>query len=123
MKKYLLSFAFCVVAAASSSAFAANACTGTAGNADADVPGETDGSTFVRVAFRPKCSANVLSQYEDQQTTFAVAAGSTKGKNVFIGNTAGGAIKPDPTAACPASGCTDTEVGTGLDTAKDMASS
>lgn len=122
MKKLFVALALGAAAAgASSSALAANACTGVAGNG-ATVTGATDGSKFVRISFTAKCSANVLSQYTDQQTTFAVAAGSTKGKNIFIGNTAGGAIKPSGTA-CASSGCTSSNVGTGLTAAENMASS
>lgn len=123
MKKVFISLALAAAAAgATSSAIGATACSGTAGNG-ATIENSTTGDKFVRVGFAAKCSANVLSQYEDQTTAFAVAAGSSKGKNTFIGNTAGGAVKPDPTNACASSGCDDTKVGGALAKAKAMASS
>lgn len=101
-------------------AFAATACSGTSGNGTA-VAGAADGTTFVRVGFTPKCSANVLLQYTDQQTNFAVAAGSSKGKSTFIGSTSGGGVTKD--ANCPTTGCTSSEVGTSLGNAEALASS
>lgn len=107
---------------ASASAMAAGACAGTAGNGTA-VPGATDGSLFVRVGFTPKCSANVLLDYTDGQTSLAVAGGSQKGKNIFIGNTAGGAVKKSTTVTeCPATGCSAAEVSNGLTEAEALAS-
>ena len=107
---------------ASAGAMAAPACAGSAGNGTA-VPGDTNGTLFVRVGFTPKCSANVLLDYTDSQTSLAVAGGSTKGKNIFIGNTAGGAGKKSSTVTeCPATGCSATEVGTGLTEAEALAS-
>lgn len=122
MKKLFVSLALGAAAmAASNAALAATACSGAAGNGNS-ITGATDGSKFVRVTFTAKCSANVNSQYEDSTTTFAVAAGSSKGKNTFVGNTAGGAVKPSGTA-CSSSGCTAGEVTSALTVAKAMASS
>jgi hypothetical protein len=122
MKKMFISLALAAAAAgAASSANAVTACSGSAGNG-ATITNATDGSLFVRVAFVAKCSANVVSEYQDQTTTFAVAAGSKKGKNTFVGNTAGGAVKPSGTA-CSSSGCTETEVTSALAVAAAMASS
>ena len=121
MKKLFVSLALGAAAlSASNAALSATACSGTAGNG-ATVTNSTTGTLFVRVSFVAKCSANVLSQYGDQTTTFAVAAGSSKGKNTFIGNTAGGAVKPSATT-CPSAGCTDTQVGTALTAAKALSS-
>lgn len=120
MKKLFVSLALGAAAAtATTSALAVDACTGTAGNGSA-VTGAADGTKFVRTTFTPKCSANVLLQYTDQTTTFAVAAGSKKGKSTFIGNTAGGAVKVS--ATCASSGCSS-EVGTALTAAEAMATS
>lgn len=120
MKKLFVSLALGAAAvAASSAALAATACTGAAGNGNS-VTGATDGTKFVRVTFTAKCSANVRSQYTDNTTTFAVAAGSSKGKNTFLGNTAGGAVKVS--AACDASGCTDGNVSTALTAAEALGS-
>ncbi len=121
MKKLAISCVLSMLAVASSSVFAADACTGTAGNGTA-VASASDGTKFVRAGFTPKCSANVMAKYTDQTTTFAVASGSKKGKNTFVGNTAGGAVKPSGTA-CASSGCTDGQVGTALTVAEGMASS
>ena len=121
MKKLFVSLALGAAAlSASNAALSVTACSGAAGNG-ATVSNATDGSKFVRVSFVAKCSANVISEYEDQTTTFAVAAGSSKGKNTFIGNTAGGAVKPSGTS-CASSGCTTGNVSTALGVAKALAS-
>lgn len=105
---------------ASSGVFAATACSGDAGSGT-DVTAATDGTLFVRVAFTPKCSANVLVDYTDQTTAFAVASGSKKGKSTFQGNTAGGGVTKS--GDCPSSGCTTTELGTALTAAEALSSS
>lgn len=120
MKKLIITLAFGIAAAGTSSVvFAAVACTGTAGSGTA-VTGATDGTKFVQVGFTPKCSANTLVDYTDQVTSFAVAAGSKKGKSTFIGNTAGGAVAKS--GGCPSSGCTATELGTALTAAEALGS-
>lgn len=97
---------------------------GTACNGDptkaAAVTGKADGTTFVRVTFTPKCSANTLVDYEDQTTNFAVAAGSLKGKATFIGSTAGGGVAKSADCAA-ASGCVAADIATALGAAKALA--
>jgi len=123
MKKLFVSLAMGALAAgAATGALAVTACSGAAGNGT-DVPGATDGTSFVRVTFNPKCSANVNLYYTDQTTTFAVASASTKGKNVFIGNTAGGAIAPATGIDCASSGCAPDKVTEGLTKAEELSGS
>lgn len=86
-----------------STAHATAACDGTGASVSV-----TGGSDYVRNTFSAKCSANVLSNYSQTSTAFGVVAGSKKGKNVFGGGTGGGGIKQ--TAACPADGCTTTQI-------------
>lgn len=121
MKKIVAILAFGLASGlTATSALAEVACAGTAGNGTA-VAGATDGTTFVRVGFTPKCSANVLLRYTDQQTNFAVAAGSSKGKSTFIGSTSGGGVTKD--GNCPTTGCTASEIDTSLTVAEALASS
>lgn len=67
-------------------------------------------SEFVKVAFTPKCSANVHLFYAQNANSFGAVAGSTKGKNYFGGGTGGGGVKS--VAACAATGCSTTEMNT-----------
>jgi hypothetical protein len=61
----------------------------------------------VKVAFTPKCSANVHMGFSQTGTAAGVVAGSSKGKFAFGGGTGGGGVKT--TAACATSGCTSTD--------------
>lgn len=108
MKKYLHIASGVMGALAVTGALAQTAvCSGTAGNGTS-IAGAT--TNFVQVSFTPKCSANVLLQYSQSTTAFAVGSGSQKGKTYFSGNTAGGGVSAQ--GACVATGCTATEVGT-----------
>lgn len=96
-------------------------CTGTAGNGVADVTAATDGSKFVRVAFRPQCSANTLVTVDQSATALWGGSGSKKGKNAFKGSSNGGAVAVN--ASCASSGCSDTEVDAAVTAASTMGSS
>jgi hypothetical protein len=63
---------------------------------------------FTKVAFTPKCSANVHMHYSQTTTAFGAVAGSTKGKNYFGGGTGGGGVKV--ISSCATSGCSTTEI-------------
>jgi len=89
----------------SSVAHATAACAGD--GVAVNVPEDTAG--YVKKAFSAKCSANVLSNYSQNNTAFGVVAGSKKGKNVFGGGTGGGGIKATGDA-CPATGCTTGQI-------------
>jgi len=104
MMKKALFLALLLTPFVSSAAYATAACNGT--GAAVTVP--VDSAGYVKKEFSAKCSANVLSNYSQNNVAFGVVAGSQKGKNVFGGGTGGGGIKQ--TAACPATGCTTTEV-------------
>ena len=66
-----------------------------------------DTSGFVKVAFTPKCSANVYMSYAQTGTSFGAIAASSKGKFSFGGGTGGGGVKTS--AACSTSGCTSAD--------------
>jgi hypothetical protein len=76
------------------------ACSGTAGNGTV-IGGVA--TNFVRNDILPKCSANTLVDWDQSAIGFAVAAASIRGKNIFTGNTGGGAVTSVGT--CSASPC------------------
>lgn len=123
MKKITSVLVFGIVAGfANTSAIAATACSGVVPTTGGGVNTVTAvaADKFVRTGFTPKCSANVILEYEDQTTEFAVAAGSTKGKTTFIGNSAGGGITASKTNTCAGTGCTTDNVDSALTEAKAL---
>jgi len=116
MKKLILATALTVLTAP---VFAATpVCTGLDA-ADATV---SDNDMFIQNQFTQKCSANVFLQYAEDSTNAAVGSASKKGKNVFAGSTAGGAVAPTGTTST--NGFADgSEAGTAADTALTNASS
>jgi hypothetical protein len=106
MKKIILASVTFAAALASMSAGAATATVCAGGSGGTGAAQTADTSTFVKVAFNPKCSANVHLTSDDNQTYYRVGAASVKGKNGFGGSTAGGAVSP---SACAATGCTSTD--------------
>lgn len=109
MKKLILA-SVSLVALASS--FNANAATATicssptvAGTGAAVAVSATG---FVKVAFTPKCSANVNMVGDDMGTFYRVGSNSGKGKNTFNGSTMGGGVAPYSSCAS-STGCTSTE--------------
>lgn len=80
-----------------------------AGNGTAFTAGGS--SEFVKVAFTPKCSANVHMFFAQSANAFGAVSGSSKGKNYFGGGTGGGGVKV--VAACATTGCSTTEMTTG----------
>jgi hypothetical protein len=110
MKKIVLGGVFAIAALGSISANAALICSGGIAGAGASVASVATG--FVKTTFRPKCSANVLLRGVDVSSTlYGVSSGSAKGRKVFVGSSAGGAVCSLPAAAdCPVTGCTTTQV-------------
>lgn len=113
MKKVLILSVLAATAALSSTANAATdgtvcAAPTAATNGTAFTAGGS--SEFVKVAFTPKCSANVHLFYAQNANAFGVVSGSTKGKNYFGGGTGGGGVKS--VGACAATGCSTTEMNT-----------
>lgn len=107
MKKVILASVLAASAIASTNVNAASGtatiCAGaSSATAGAQVTTATD--TFVKVAFTPKCSANVFMTDNDQNTYYGVGSGSAKGKTAWVGSTAGGSISKN--ADCAATGCT-----------------
>ena len=103
MKKVILASVMGVAAVSSiGSANAASTaqvfCAGTAGNA-LTAAAVTAATSFVKVAFTPKCSANVHLSGSDSDTYFRVGSASGKGKTMFAGSTNGGAVVP--AGLCP----------------------
>jgi hypothetical protein len=74
---------------------------GNAIDGDKGYVGASGGSGFVINTFTPKCSANVHAAVQQNETVFAVAAGSKKGRNMFSGSTNGGGVKPEAGASYP----------------------
>lgn len=106
MKKVILASVMAVAAISSMSGVAhattQQICAGAAGNGS--VPSNaTDGTLFVRAAFSPKCSNNVLLYGDDMVTYYRTGAASTKGNQSFAGSTNGGSIVSVGT--CASTGC------------------
>ena len=112
MKNVILGSVFAVAAITSlpANASAFEVCKGAALAKDGEqVVGKSDGSTFVRTSFTPKCSANVFLVGDDvSPTVYRVGAASQKGKTRFNGSTVGGAVAPVSTEdpKCAAANCT-----------------
>ena len=99
-----------VLAIAAVSSLTANAATICSGGIATDGPQVAVG-TFVKIAFTPKCSANVnLSGTDTSATVYSVGANSVKGSRTFAGSTAGGAVCA--VATCATSPCTTAEATT-----------
>ncbi|WP_291995369.1 hypothetical protein [Candidatus Accumulibacter sp. ACC003] len=106
-----------VLAVAAISSLSANAAEVTicAGGGAKDGAAVTAGTDFVKVAFTPKCSANVILSGDDvSATVYKVGAASVKGKTVFAGSSLGGAV--GNVGTCGASPCTPGEITTGMGT-------
>lgn len=100
MKK-TLALCLCLMAPAAFAQTAACAGTGSAST----ITGAA--GNFVLNSFTPKCSANTHVLYQQNAIAFAAAGGSSKGKNVFGGTSAGGQVTV--VGACASTGCTATE--------------
>lgn len=92
MKSVIMGSVLAVAAVSSISANAATQSICTGGGAGNGQP-VASGSDFVKVAFTPKCSANVILTGDDvSATVYKVGAASVKGKTVFAGSSLGGAV-------------------------------
>jgi hypothetical protein len=111
MKKVILTSVLAMAAAGSANAAVdVTACNGGAAS-QVTVQGTT---SFVKVAFTPKCSANVTVFGEDSQTYYRVGSFSSKGKNAFGGSSNGGGITP---TACGGTACAASDATTTLSAA------
>jgi hypothetical protein len=108
MKKII---ALMMFAGLSSSVFATAVCAGNTSAVAGTIQNPTAGTTFNVVAFTPRCSANVFLDVEQSPINVGVGSASSKGKNVFGGNSGGGSVAPTGTL-CPAAGCSATQTGT-----------
>ncbi len=92
-----------LLALASSSVFAADACTGASPPVGTAIPGSA--TNFVRVGFTPQCSANTYVKYTDDAATQKLYGGaaSGKGKSIYSASTAGGAVQKS--GDCPNGSC------------------
>lgn len=122
MKKLIIAMSLCVVSSVSMAA-TIDICTGTAGNATNAVPSDTTGASFVRTGFTAKCSANTQVKFDQTATYAAVGSTSTKGNQVYGGNTNGGAVAVDTAVTCASTGCTATNAATALTNALAAGSS
>lgn len=117
MKNIILGSVLAVVAVATLDANAAGTSTfcnapNVAGNATVAAAAGTD---FVKVAFTPKCSANVFLVGADEgPLLFRVGSASSKGKSYFSGSSAGGSVARSPNACTGTNGaCTGTDATSG----------
>ena len=96
---------FGMLCLASSATFAAGTavCASPTASQASTVTVTADGTTFVKEAFKPKCSANVHLAYEQNGVNFAAAGASSKGKSVFGGHTGGGGVSS--VGACARTSC------------------
>jgi hypothetical protein len=101
-----------VLAIAAVTSLSANAATVCSGGSAKDGASFAAGTGFVKVAFTPKCSANVFLEGTDASATlFKVGAASAKGKKIFGGSTVGGAVAA--IEDCAGDPCKDTDATTG----------
>ena len=94
MKNFICGSVFIMAAVASLSANAAEQtfCDGTAAHTSATTATAAD-TGFVKVAFTPKCSANVFLVGNDRSATvYTVGSASIKGKTRFGGSSVGGSV-------------------------------
>lgn len=74
------------------------------------------GNNFIKVAFTPKCSTNVVLNAEDASAfLYRVGAVSVKGKNKFAGSSVGGAVSNMGT--CSNTPCDAADATAGLNAA------
>jgi len=116
MKKVILSSV--LAAAAIGSVSVANAastaqsfCSGVSGSGAA-ADASSSATSFVKVTFNPKCSANVFLYGSDSDAYYRVGSSSAKGKTRFAGSTMGGGIAAAGT--CAATGCSISDATTAL---------
>ena len=115
MKKIIIAL-FGRAVAGSSFAAATQVCSGTGGNGTL-IAGNA--ANFVRIDVLPKCSNNVLLKYDQTANGFAAAGSSSKGKQIFTGNTGGGSV--GSAGVCANSVCHAGQLDTPLQTALDAA--
>ncbi len=95
-------------------------CSGTAGTSTVTV-NAVAGTDFVKVGFKPQCSADTLVSVDQNNVALWGASASSKGKNYFAGSTNGGSVKP--AGACAASsGCAAGDITSGMTAAAAMGS-
>ncbi len=103
MKKYLAVGLFSLIASAG--AFATVVCDNSPSGATPTITPVAIGQ-FVVAGFTPKCSNNVALDGQDNGTFYTVGGGSKKGKNAFMGSSAGGGVVPATSVTCsPTAGC------------------
>jgi len=91
MKKIILGSVLAVAAVTSIPAHAVSFCSG--GVAKDGAAATAADTAFVKVAFTPKCSANVFLNGNDRSATvYTVGSASIKGKTRFSGSSVGGAV-------------------------------
>ena len=106
MKNIILGSVLTIAAVTSITAQAEAFCAGGPAGASTVTAAAAD-TSFVKVAFTPKCSANVFLQGDDRSATvYTVGAASVKGKTYFGGTSEGGSVgnvgECDKTAGCKA---------------------
>mgnify|MGYP000854690792 CR=1 FL=1 len=113
MKNIILASVLAVTAVTTFDANAASSAFCAAANqaGDATVSAASGGTdSFIKVGFRPKCSANVyLNGNDENALLFRIGAASSKGKSYFGGSSVGGAVarQGDCSGTCNAGKATD----------------
>lgn len=104
MKKIILASLLMMFGSAAFAQAASSACsTGTAST----IPGDNTGTLYIRIPFKPVCSANSVVRFTDNVASQKLIAGaaSVKGASYFGGSTQGGAIQR--AGGCPNAACGD----------------
>ena len=109
VKKHVLTGLVLLTASVGIYAAVVPICNGGAAQQAAQVPV----NAFVRVAFTPRCSNNVILSGEDKTFYYATAAASQKGRSVYVGSTASGAIVIFSVLCASANACTTNDVSQG----------
>ena len=118
MKKHILAGLFLVAASLCIHAAPLPICGGGVNQIAAPIPP----GAFIRVAFTPRCSNNVILSGEDKSTFYAAAAASLKGRNVYVGSTAFGDMVVFSVQCASADACTAADVSQGQTTASAISS-
>ena len=118
MRKHILTGLFLLTASLCIDAAPLQICGGGINQIAAPIPL----GAFIKVAFTPRCSNNVILSGEDKSTFYAAAAASVKGRNVYVGSTAFGDMVVYSVQCASADVCTATDVSQGQTTASAISS-
>lgn len=113
MKKHVLTGLVLLTASVGIYAAVVPICNGGTAQQAAQVPV----NAFIRVAFTPRCSNNLILSGEDKTFYYAIAAASQKGQSVYVGSNASDAIVIFSVLCASANAWTTNDVSQGQATA------